>query len=119
MVFEFNNDIPIYVQLANELKQKIISGKIKSGERLESVRELALKNKVNPNTMQRALLELEDLKLIFTERTNGKFVTLDQSVIDSYKNEYAFSLSKKYLEDMKAIGLAKTDIIEIIKNLRE
>ena len=72
MNFVFDNDRPIYIQLVEQLQIYIISGKIKSGEKLPSVRELALKTKVNPNTMQKALVELEDLKLIYTERWNER-----------------------------------------------
>ena len=75
MNFIFDNDRPIYIQLVEQLKQEIVSGKIKPGERMLSVRELAAITKVNPNTMQKALSELESEKLIYTERTNGKFVT--------------------------------------------
>ena len=88
MNFQFDNNIPIYIQLVEQLKIYIISGKLKSGDRLPSVRELALQSKVNPNTMQKALLELEEQKLIYTERTNGKYVTKDQQLIDKIKNKY-------------------------------
>ena len=74
MKFEFDNNIPIYIQLVEQLKIYIISGKIKPGERLPSVRDLALHSKVNPNTMQKALIELEELKLIYTERTTIKYL---------------------------------------------
>ena len=104
MKFEFDNNIPIYIQLVENLKKYIISGKIKTGERLPSVRELAMQNKVNPNTMQRALSELENIGLIFTERTNGKFVTTDQSIIDKYKKEYAYEITIKFLNEMNSIG---------------
>ena len=79
------NNIPIYIQLVEQLKIYIISGEIKPGERLSSVRDLALQTKVNPNTMQKALVELEELSLVYTERTNGKYVTTDTSLIDKYK----------------------------------
>ena len=91
MKFEFDNNVPIYIQLVEQLKIYIISEKIKSGERLPSVRDLALQTKVNPNTMQKALVELEELKLIYTERTNGKYITNDKDLINSYK-EVAVSL---------------------------
>ena len=78
MKVEFDNNIPIYIQLVEQLKIDIISEKLKSGERLPSVREFALQTKVNPNTVQKAFVELEDLKLIHTERTNGRFVTDDK-----------------------------------------
>ena len=85
MTIIFDNNIPIYIQ---QIKIDIISGKLKPGERLMSVREYALDMKVNPNTMQKALVELEEIGLIFTERTNGKFVTNDQKLINKYKKIY-------------------------------
>lgn len=117
MKFEFDNNIPIYVQLVEQLKIYIISGQIKPGERLPSVRDLALQTQVNPNTMQKALVELEDLKLIYTERTNGKFVTSDQKLIDRYKKEHADELSKKYFLDMKSIGFSEVETIQYLKKL--
>lgn len=117
MRFEFDNNIPIYIQLVEQLKIYIISGKIKSGDRLPSVRELALQTKVNPNTMQKALVELEELSLIYTERTNGKFVTTNQSLIDKYKKEYADELSNKYFSSMESIGFNKPEAVEYLKEL--
>lgn len=117
MKFTFDNNIPIYIQLVEQLKIHIISGKLDPGERLPSVRELALQTKVNPNTMQKALAELEDLKLIYTERTNGKYVTKDQDLIDKLKIEYASELSQKYLSNMKDIGFTNIDVIEHLKKI--
>jgi len=117
MKFEFDNNIPIYIQLLEQLKICIISGKIKSGERLPSVRDLALQTKVNPNTMQKALTELEDLKLIYTERTNGKFVTNDQKLIDEYKEKYALELSNKYFSNMENIGFNKKQTFDYLKKI--
>ena len=117
MGFEFNNNIPIYIQLVEQLKICIISGRIKPGERLPSVRDLALQTKVNPNTMQKALVELEDLKLVYTERTNGKFVTNDQKLIDKYKKSYADEISNKYFLSMESIGFNKNNTIEYLKKL--
>ena len=117
MKFEFDNNIPIYIQLVEQLKIYIISGSIKAGERLPSVRELALQTKVNPNTVQKALVELEDLSLIYTERTNGKFVTSNQELIERYKKEYADELSNKYFSSMEAIGFEKKETIKYLKEL--
>jgi len=117
MKFEFDNNIPIYIQLVEQLKIYIISGQIKLGERLPSVRELALQTQVNPNTMQKALVELEELKLIYTERTNGKFVTKDQKLIDKCKMQYANELSNKYFLSMKSIGFDKNKTIDYLKKL--
>lgn len=117
MKFEFDNNIPIYIQLVKQLKIYIVSGSIKPGERLPSVRELALKTKVNPNTMQKALGELEELKLIYTERTNGKYVTKEKELIEKLKLEYANELTKKYLSDMKSIGFTELEVIEYLKKI--
>lgn len=118
MFFNFDNNIPIYIQLVEQLKIYIISGKIKIGERLPSVRELALQTKVNPNTMQKALVEIEELGLIYTERTNGKFVTTDQKLIDKFKKQYAQELTKKFLDDMNRIGLSKEETITYLESMK-
>ena len=117
MKFEFSNDTPIYIQLVEQIKKFIISGNLKPGERLPSVRDLALQTKVNPNTMQKALSELEELNLIYTERTNGKFVTDDQKLIDKYKKKYANELSNKYFLNMQSIGFEKKEVIKYLKEL--
>ena len=116
MQFVFDNERPIYIQLVEQLQKQIISGKINPGEKLPSVRDLALLTKVNPNTMQRALTELEDLRLIYTERTNGKFVTKDNGLIKKYKDKFAKEKTKKYLQEMKELGINGDDVIQFIKN---
>ena len=105
MKIDFDNNVPIYLQIVNYLKIHIISGKYELGSRLPSVRDLALEVKVNPNTMQKALVELENLKLIYTERTNGKFITNDNKLIEKYKGEYAKELTNNYLKTMQELGL--------------
>jgi len=112
---KFDNNIPIYIQLVEELKKYIISGRIVPGERLPSVREFALEMKVNPNTMQKALQELESINLIYTERTNGKYVTTDKRLIDKYRKEFALNLSNKYFTDMESIGFTKEEVVEYLK----
>ena len=116
MDYNFDNDRPIYIQLVEKIKIEIISGKLKPGEKLPSVRELALIAKVNPNTMQKALMDLEELGFITTERTNGKFVTTDQALIDKYKFQYAEELSNKYFSSMESIGFDKNKIINYLKD---
>ena len=96
----FDNNIPIYIQVLEYIKIYIISGVFKCGEKLPSVREFATTFKVNPNTMQKALTELENMELIYTERTNGKYVTNDSKVIEKLKDEYALTLAKSYFEGM-------------------
>lgn len=117
MKFEFDNNIPIYIQIVEQLKIYIISGKFNPGDRMPSVRDLAFQTKVNPNTMQKALSELENLGLIYTERTNGKFVTTDKKLIIKYRDEYANNLSKQYFSNMKNIGINEKEAIEYLKNI--
>ena len=115
MDFIFDNDRPIYLQLVEYLKLYIVSGKIEPGERLLSVREMALQIQVNPNTVQKALAELESEGLIYTERTNGKFVTNNKNLIKKIKNELALEKVNRYLEDMKNLGISKKEAIEYLQ----
>ena len=119
MEYTFDNNIPIYIQLLEYLKIYLISGVFKSGEKLPSVREFATSFKVNPNTMQKALAELESMKLIYTERTNGKYVTKDTKLIEKLKDEYATTLARSYFQGMKRIGLGKADSIKYIEGMDE
>ena len=107
----FDNERPIYIQLVEQLKQEIVSGKLKPGDRIMSVRELALTTRVNPNTMQKALADLEMQGLIYTERTNGKFVTTDIDLIKKVKDELAKEKVEKYISYMKNIGISKEESI--------
>ena len=117
MELTFDNNIPIYIQLLEYMKIYLISGVFKCGEKLPSVREFATNFKVNPNTMQKALAELESLKLIYTERTNGKYVTKDEKIIEQLKDEYALTLAKSFFQGMKRIGLGKADSIKYLERI--
>ena len=117
MEFTFDNNIPIYIQLLEYLKIYLISGVFKCGDKLPSVREISTTFKVNPNTMQKALSELEGMKLIYTERTNGKFVTTDSKLIEKLKDDYALTLAKSYFQGMKRIGLGKADSIKYLERI--
>lgn len=117
MNYIFDNDRPIYIQLVEKLTIEIVSGKLKPGERLPSVRELALIARVNPNTMQKALVELENERLVYTERTNGKFVTQDGKLIGKMKKELAKEKVNNYLNDMKNIGITYEESITYLQEL--
>ena len=117
MEMTFDNNIPIYIQVLEYMKIYLISGVFKCGERLPSVREFSTSFKVNPNTMQKALSELESMNLIYTERTNGKFVTQNTELIEKLKDEYASTLAKSYFQGMKRIGLGKADSIKYLEGI--
>ena len=117
MEYNFDNERPIYLQLIDLLRIEIISGKLKKGEKIPSVRDLSLSLKVNPNTLQKALMELEKQKLIYTERTNGKFVTEDSDLIEQVKREIAKEKVNNYLNSMKSIGLSFEESMRYLKEL--
>lgn len=110
MQFNFDNDRPIYIQLVEQLELYIISGQFSPGEKLPSVRDLAITAKVNPNTMQKALQELEDKRLIITERTNGKFVTDDEKYLHKSRDKLAESKIKKFLDEMQELGFSYSEL---------
>ena len=110
--FIFDSDQPIYIQLVEQLELYIISGKIPPGEKLPSVRDLAMQAQVNPNTMQRALVELEDDGLIYTERTNGKYITDDVKLIQKHRQKFASERIEKFLSEMSELGVDRETIIK-------
>ena len=115
--YNFDNERPIYIQLVEMIRIDIVSGKFKKGQKLPSVRELALMMKVNPNTMQKALVELENEKLIYTERTNGKYVTEDKELIENAKKELAQEKVNNYLKSMQDIGINYDSAIRYLQEL--
>lgn len=112
----FDNNRPIYLQIMDEVKLLIVSGTLEPGSKMESVRDMAQKFGVNPNTMQRALQELEREKLVFTERTSGRFITLDGGLIMTIRDCLAEEELKRFLNYMEKIGYTKEKIIEKIQN---
>lgn len=119
MEWELKSDRPIYTQLLEELKRRIISGYYKPGEKLLPVRELAQEAKVNPNTMQKALTELERQALVFAVRTTGRYITEDEELVMKTKKEFAASHVKNYLEEMTALGFSKEEMIQYIKEYED
>ena len=115
--FNFDNERPIYIQLVELIRIKIVSGEFQRGQKIPSVRELALAMKVNPNTMQKALVELEDEKLIYTERTNGKYVTEDKKLIEKVKNELAKEKVENYIKSMNLIGISFDEAVKYLQEL--
>lgn len=110
MDWNFENDRPIYIQLVEKLKLAIIAGEYLAGERLPSVRDLAIEIKANPNTVQRALVDLEQTGLIYTQRTNGKFVTEDKKLVQKIRDELAKEAFNKFQDNMKQLGFGEEEI---------
>ncbi|MGG7056665.1 GntR family transcriptional regulator [Clostridium nigeriense] len=114
MVIELNSKEPIYLQIIAYMKKKIVSGELKGGERILSVREYASEIKVNPNTIQKVYSELENQGLIYTQRGIGKFVTEDEEKITALREELFNETIDKFIEDSKALGFRKESILAII-----
>lgn len=114
MGYNFSNDKPIFMQLAEVIKSQIVSGKLLPCEKLSSVRDFAIDYGVNPNTVQKALQILEDEGLIYTDRTNGKFVSESKDKISVTKKQIIKQEINLFFEKMKTMGLTESDIIKII-----
>lgn len=114
MHWQFSNDAPIYSQLIEQIKIAVVSGAFQPGERLPSVRDLAVEAGVNPNTMQRALSELERDGLVFSQRTSGRYVTEDRAVIDALKTDLARVHVTRCVEALERLGYTKDDIISLL-----
>lgn len=114
MQWQFSNDAPIYTQLIQQVKVGIVTGAFPPRERLPSVRDMATEAGVNPNTMQRALAELERDGLVYSQRTAGRFVTEDNTMINTAKRSLAERHVKTFLEAMLRLGFQKDEIIDLI-----
>lgn len=111
---EFNESMPIYLQLMARIRQDIISGILEPGSKIESVRDLAGKFAVNPNTMQKALAELEQEELLHAERTAGRFVTTNKLLIESIRYKEAKNITETFIKQMKNLGYLEEEIIEFL-----
>lgn len=119
MGIEFNSNIPIYIQVMNDIKRKIVKGDYKPEDKIESVRELALLYGANPNTIQRALQELEREGLLRSERTTGRFISNDLQLIENCKKTLATEFTTEYVENVNSIGLSVEDGIELLQNYND
>lgn len=115
MDWNFESDRPIYIQLVEKMKIAIISGKYKPGDRLPSVRDFAIEIKANPNTVQRSYSELGEEGLVITQRTNGKFVTEDKSLINKLREEIAKKNLEKFIDNMTQLGFTQDEISKYLK----
>ena len=119
MEWKFRSDLPIYSQLVEQIKLGIVSGNLLPGERLMSVRDMATEAGVNPNTMQRALQELERDGMVYSQRTAGRFVTENMKVIERAKQKFAEEQIRSFLEAMKKLGFQREEILLLLKEKEE
>ncbi len=115
MSWSFSNDKPIFQQLKDIIVLKIIKGEYPPGAKLEGVRELAVNAGVNPNTMQRALSDVEETGIIYTMRGDGRYVTDDKEKINEVRSAYVAEKIDGFLNSVGELGLDKEEILDAIQ----
>lgn len=116
---EYNTASPIYLQVINELKKRMVKGELKPGEKMPSNRELAVLFKVNQNTAARIYREMESMGLCYTKRGIGTFVSEEDDMISGLKKEMAEELVRNFMQEMEDLGFQKGDIIDRIADYKE
>ena len=122
MSWSFDQTTPIYVQIADRMRERIVRGEYKGGERLPPVRELSLESSANPNTVQRAYSMLENEELVVTEGTQGRRVTDREDVINAARQKMVDALVKDFVMRLSSLGYSAADCAELIskqKSLKE
>ncbi len=115
MAWNLDSDRPIYAQILEEIQLRIIAGQYKTGEKIPSVRELASEAGVNPNTMQKALSELERYGLVMAQRTSGRVVTQDMELIKETRRKLAKEQIREFIDRMKKLGFNEKEIVEMVE----
>ena len=119
MPWDLDNDRPIYLQLMEKIQLDIVAGVYKPGDKLPSVRDLALEAAVNPNTMQKALSELERNGLVHSQRTSGRFITEDEKMLKHLKESLASEHIRECIEKMKQLGFQEEEPLRLRKDARK
>ncbi len=119
MIWTFKDDRPIYSQLVDLIKIGIVSSEWQPGSKIPSVRDLAEEAGVNPNTMQRALSDLERDGLVYSKRTSGRYITEDNDMIDSVRKTIAEENINSFLDSMKKLGFTPEETLEVFKKAVE
>lgn len=114
MSIEFDNNLPIYIQIMQYIKKQIVTGTLQAGDKIPSVRELAAELQINPNTVQRTFQELEREEVVETRRGLGRYVTSEESKIMTIKKEMAGELLERFLTGMQELGIEEQDIVSIV-----
>ena len=115
MAWSFSSDKPVYLQIADRITKSVLSGEYLSGEQIPTVRQLALEAAVNPNTVQRAFVELEYGGLIISKGTTGRYVTEDAQAIELCRSKLAEQIILNFLENMEHLSITKEQAIAMIK----
>lgn len=119
MSWTLDNDRPIYLQLMERIQRDIIAGVYQPGDKLPSVRDLALEAAVNPNTMQKALSELERSGLVYSQRTSGRFITEDTEMLTQMKKELVTEHIQEFFQKMEQLGFSRAELLTLVTKAAE
>lgn len=119
MEWKFSDDLPIYQQIMDGIKQRIATGDWAPGQKLPSVRDLAVEAGVNPNTMQKALAQLEQEGLLYARRTAGRFVSEQEEITRELQEDMVQSYVEDFLENMRSLGYTLGDSISFLQKMSE
>ena len=114
MKFTINDREPVYIQIIRNVKQKIVTGELQKGDRMPSRREMAVSINVNPNTVQKAYKEMEEMGIINTIKNNQSTITEDDNLIEQIRKDLINEATDVFLEQMKAINVPIEEVKEII-----
>jgi GntR family transcriptional regulator len=113
---EFDTTKPIYIQIMEKINKKIVRNEWKAGDKLPSVREMAVETGVNPNTIQRTYSELERMGVVETRRGQGTFVTENAEVIERLREQLKRDIVADFIRNMTELGFTLDDMIASLKN---
>lgn len=119
MSWTLDNDRPIYLQLMERIQRDIIAGVYQPGDKLPSVRDLALEAAVNPDTMQKALSELGRSGLVYSQRTSGRFITEDTEMLTQMKKELATEHIQEFFQKMEQLGFSRAELLTLVTKAAE
>ena len=119
MSWTLDNDRPIYLQLMERIQRDIIAGVYQPGDKFPSVRDLAREAAVNPNTMQKALSELERSGLVYSQRTSGRFITEDTEMLTQMKKELATEHIQEFFQKMEQLGFSRAELLTLVTKAAE
>ncbi len=112
---EFNASQPIYKQIIDDFKKKLIRGELKEGDKIPSQREYAEQVRVNPNTVQRAYREMESMNMVETLRGQGTFISISADRLEEIKMEMAVTLVDYFISEMESLGYSREDMFKILE----
>lgn len=116
MDWKFTNNCPVYQQIMEKIQSAVLAGEFSPGQKIPSVRDLAVEARVNPNTMQHALQELEQTGLLVTRSTSGRHVTDDITILDSMRDKQLRELTAEFMKKFATLGIAPSKVIQLLSD---